>query len=129
MEKLTGTYGAVSFSIYFKYMVDLAQKKCVPCEGGVPPFKPSEVEKYLKEISPDWGTIEDKRLERKFKFKDFKEAMVFVNKVAIVAEEEQHHPDIKIFYNLVTITLWTHAISGLSENDFIMAAKIDQIGK
>ncbi len=106
-------------------MTDLVTKKCVPCEGGIPPFTPLEVEKYLKEISSDWITLEDKRLERKFKFKDFKEAMEFVNKVADVAELEQHHPDIKIFYNMVTITLWTHAISGLSENDFIMAAKID----
>lgn len=108
-------------------MTDLVNQKCVPCEGGVPPFTPEEVEKYQKEISSEWTVLEGKRLERKFKFKDFKEAMGFVNKVAGVSEEEQHHPDIKIFYSLVTITLWTHAISGLSENDFIMAAKIDQI--
>lgn len=107
--------------------MDLTSKKCVPCEGGVPPFTPEEVEKYKKEINPEWTVLEGKRLERRYKFKDFKEAMVFVNKVAEVAEKEQHHPDIKIFYSLVTITLWTHAISGLSENDFIMAAKIDGI--
>lgn len=108
-------------------MSDLVNKKCVPCEGGIPPFTPQQVKEYLVQISADWTPIEDKRLERKFKFKDFKEAMEFVNKVAVIAEEEQHHPDIKIFYSLVTITLWTHAISGLSENDFIMAAKIDKI--
>ncbi len=108
--------------------MNLTAQKFVPCDGGVPPFTPQEVEKYMKEISSDWNTIEDKRLERKFKFKNFKDAMVFVNKVAVVAETQQHHPDIKIFYNMVTITLWTHAISGLSENDFIIAAKIDQIG-
>lgn len=108
-------------------MLDLTSKKCVPCEGGVPPFTPEEVEKYKKEINSEWNVLEGKRLERKYKFKDFKEAMQFVNKVAVIAEEEQHHPDIKIFYSLVTITLWTHAISGLSENDFIMAAKIDKI--
>ncbi len=98
----------------------------MPCEGGVPPFTPEEVVKYKKEISTDWTVLDEKKLERKFKFKDFKQAMEFVNKVAEVAEKEQHHPDIKIFYNLVTITLWTHAIMGLSENDFIMAAKIDK---
>lgn len=108
-------------------MSDLVQKKCVPCEGGVPPFTASEVETYQKEISTDWNVIEGKRLERKFKFDDFKKSMEFVNKVAVISEAEQHHPDIKIFYSLVTITLWTHAISGLSENDFIMAAKIDGI--
>lgn len=107
--------------------MDLTNKKCVPCEGGVPPFTPEEVETYQKEIDPEWNVLEGKRLERRYKFKNFKEAMQFVNKVAEVAEEQQHHPDIKIFYSLVTITLWTHAISGLSENDFIMAAKIDQI--
>lgn len=108
-------------------MSNLVNKKCVPCEGGVLPFSASEVEKYRQEISQEWNVIEEKRLERKFKFEDFKKSMEFVNKVAVVAEEEQHHPDIKIFYNLVTITLWTHAISGLSENDFIMATKIDNI--
>lgn len=108
-------------------MQDLTQKHCVPCEGGIPPFDLEQIESYKKEISTDWQVLDGKKLERKFKFEDFKEAMEFVNKVAEVAESEQHHPDIKIFYNLVTITLWTHAIAGLSENDFIMAAKIDKI--
>lgn len=108
-------------------MQDLTQKHCVPCEGGVPPFNTDQIEVYKKEISPDWQVLDGKKLERKFKFKDFKESMEFVNKVADIAESEQHHPDIKIFYSLVTITLWTHAISGLSENDFILAAKLDMI--
>lgn len=107
--------------------VPLAGKKCVPCEGGVPPFDTDKIDKYKKEISSEWTVLDGKKLERKFKFKDFKEAMEFVNKIADIAEEEQHHPDIKIFYNLVTITLWTHAIGGLSENDFILSAKIDAI--
>lgn len=110
------------------YKMDLVHKKCIPCEGGVPPFTPEEIEKYKKEISDKWEEFENgKKIKRKFKFKDFKEAMGFVNQVADVAEEEQHHPDIKIFYSLVEITLWTHAVMGLSENDFIMAAKIDKI--
>lgn len=105
--------------------MDLTSKHCIPCEGGVPPFTSEEIGKYKEEISSDWQVLDNKKLERKFKFQDFKEAMQFINKVAELAEKEQHHPDIKIFYNLVTITLWTHAISGLSENDFIMASKID----
>lgn len=107
--------------------MDLASKKCVPCEGGTKPFSPSQVDEYLKELSSGWSVIEEKKIERKFKFEDFKKAMVFVNKVADIAEKEQHHPDIKIFYNLVNITLWTHAIGGLSENDFILAAKIEEV--
>lgn len=108
--------------------MDLTQKKCVPCEGGVPPFTPDQTAEYKRETRDTWQVIEDNRkLQGKFKFKDFKEAMVFVNKVADIAEEEQHHPNIEIFYNIVKITLWTHAIMGLSENDFILAAKIDQV--
>lgn len=111
-------------------MTDLASKKCVPCEGGVSPFTSKQVEKYKKLIDPAWEVIEDgKKIKRKFKFKDFKESMDFVNKVADIAGAEQHHPDIKIFYSLVELTLWTHATMGLSENDFIMAAKIDRIMK
>lgn len=109
-------------------MTDLVNKKCVPCEGGVPPFTPQQTVEYKKQIKDIWQVIEDgHKLQAKFKFKDFKEAMLFVNKVADIAEEEQHHPNIEIFYNIVKITLWTHAIAGLFENDFIIAAKIDQI--
>lgn len=109
--------------------MDLITKKCVPCEGGTPPLTKDEAEKYLKEV-PDWE--EDpkyKRVRRRFKFADFKEAMVFVNEVAELAEREEHHPDIHIAYNRVEIVLTTHAIDGLSENDFIVAAKIDQLPK
>ncbi len=108
--------------------MDLTTKKCVPCEGGVPPFTPSQIEEYKKEVSSEWEVIEDNhKLMRKFKFEDFRKAMGFVNKVADVAEEDQHHPNIEIFYNIVKLTLWTHAIAGLSENDFIVAAKVDKI--
>jgi len=109
-------------------MKDLISKKCVPCEGGVPPFTPFQINEYKKEISPEWEVIEDNhKLSRKFKFDDFLTAMDFVNKVADIAEEEQHHPNIEIFYNIVKLTLWTHAIAGLSENDFIIAAKVDAL--
>lgn len=86
----------------------------------------AEAQKLMAEIGPGWELKEDK-IERKFEFKDFKEAMAFVNKVADIAESEGHHPDIEIKYNKVEIELSTHAIDGLSENDFIVAAKIDRV--
>ena len=86
----------------------------------------SEIEKHLKELN-GWA-LEDKKIHKLFAFKNFKEAMIFVNKVAEIAESEGHHPDISIHYNKVDIVLWTHAIGGLSLNDFIIAAKIDSLG-
>jgi len=107
-------------------MGDLKDKRCIPCEGGTPPVSLEDLFEYKKQIHEDWRvTDEGKKIKRDFTFPDFKEAMEFANKVAGVAEEEQHHPDISISYNKVVISLWTHAIGGLSENDFIMAAKID----
>lgn len=106
--------------------MDLANKHCVPCEGGMPPLDPARVPNYLK-YAPGWISPDGKKITREFKFKDFKEAMAFVNKVAETAEAEGHHPDIYIFYNIVRFELSTHAIGGLSENDFILAAKINEI--
>ena len=103
----------------------LTQKKCVPCEAGMLPLKKAKVNELLKEI-PAWN-IKDGHLYKKFKFKTFVEAMNFVNKIAGIAEIEGHHPDFSVHYNKVEIEIWTHAINGLSENDFIMAAKIDEI--
>ncbi len=105
----------------------LSDKKCVACEGGVPPLTPAEIEVFQKQLVKPWQVVEDKKITKEFSFKDFKEAMVFVNNIATVAEDEGHHPDITIVYNKVKIELTTHAISGLSENDFIMAAKIEKI--
>ena len=105
--------------------MDLTQKKCIPCEGGMPPLNEGEIEKLLKHVN-GWD-VEDGRLKKQFNFKDFREAMGFVNKIAEVAESEGHHPDIMIHYSQVNIELWTHAINGLSENDFIIAAKIDEL--
>ncbi|MEK7089166.1 MAG: 4a-hydroxytetrahydrobiopterin dehydratase [Patescibacteria group bacterium] len=106
-------------------MVDLLNKKCMPCEGGVKPLSKADAEDYLDEIS-GW-TLDEKaqKISKEFKFKDFIEAIDFVGRVADVAEEEGHHPDIHIFYNKVLLELSTHSIGGLSENDFILAAKID----
>ena len=106
--------------------MDLASKKCIPCEGGTKPFGPEEIKNYIKEV-PGWLVFNFTKLNKEFKFKDFKEAMLFVNKIAALAEEEGHHPDIAISYNKVRIDLTTHAIGGLSENDFILAAKIDNL--
>jgi len=107
-------------------MKDLLKKKCIPCEGlGMKPFLPEEAEKYLPDV-PGWALSEDgRKISKEFKFKDFIGAVNFVNQVAEIAEGEGHHPDIEIHYNKVKLTNWTHAILGLSENDFILAAKID----
>ena len=107
--------------------MDLINQKCVPCEGGVPSLKRAEIEKYLAQLKGGWEVLEDKKIVKEFKFKDFKGAMSFVNKVADIANKDDHHPDITIHYSKVEILLWTHAIGGLSENDFIIAAKIDNI--
>lgn len=104
----------------------LTDKKCVACEGGIPPLTPSEISAFKPQV-PNWEVSSDaKSISRQFVFKDFKEALVFVNKVGDIAEQEGHHPDIKLFeYKNVLVNLWTHAIGGLSENDFIVAAKVD----
>ena len=109
-------------------MSDLTKKKCVPCEGGIPPLQGAELTPWLKQISSAWELIEgEKKVRREFTFKDFKATMTFVNKVAELAETEGHHPDIHIFYNKLTLELWTHKINGLFDNDFILAAKIDDL--
>ena len=108
-------------------MQNLLNKKCVPCEGGTLPLTTEEIVKYLPEV-PSWEVSEDKKISREFKLKDFKEAVAFVNKVAELAESEGHHPDIYLHnWNKVRLELSTHAIGGLSENDFILAAKISKL--
>ncbi|HXK31356.1 MAG TPA: 4a-hydroxytetrahydrobiopterin dehydratase [Candidatus Paceibacterota bacterium] len=109
-------------------MNKLAKRRCVPCEGGVKPLSEAEARKLLPELEQDWMLIDGGHmLARTFNFKNFVETIAFVNKVARVAEQEQHHPDLSISYNILSIELMTHAINGLSENDFILAAKIDEI--
>jgi 4a-hydroxytetrahydrobiopterin dehydratase len=106
---------------------DLAEKHCVPCEVGTQPFDLETVQGLLPMV-PAWKPDDEvKKIVRSFRFKDFVQSMRFINKVADVAEEEGHHPDIFVSYNYVKICLTTHNIGGLSENDFIMAAKIDEI--
>ena len=110
-------------------MSDLLKKKCVPCEGGVLPFNISEIHKYQKKVD-GWDIVNNKNiffLEKKFTFKNFLESQQFINDVGIISEEEGHHPDISFGWGYAKINITTHAIEGLSENDFILAAKIDNI--
>lgn len=106
---------------------NLLNKKCVPCEGGTKPYTREQINQYLSLLSNQWEVVEDKKISFTFKFKTFKDAIKFINKVADLAESENHHPNIYNYYNKVKIVLTTHAIGGLSENDFIMAAKIEQL--
>lgn len=107
--------------------MDLTQKKCVACEGAEAPLTRPEAGILLKQ-TPGWIISDDgKKISRDFKFGDFREAMAFINKVALIAESEGHHPDIHVFYNRVKLELWTHAIGGLHENDFIVAAKVNKL--
>lgn len=107
---------------------ELASLTCVPCRGGTPIMEGDKV-KLMLIVVPGWKKSEGDidKIEKLFQFKNFTEAMVFVNKVAEIADEQDHHPDIFIQWNKVTLTLWTHAIKGLFENDFILAAKIDEL--
>ena len=108
-------------------MERLASRSCVPCRGGVDPLSEPEARRMLAG-TPGWGLAEKAtRLERHFEFRDFVEAMKFVNRVADIAEQEGHHPDIAIHWNKVELVLWTHKIGGLHENDFILAAKVDRL--
>jgi 4a-hydroxytetrahydrobiopterin dehydratase len=110
-------------------MTQLAKKQCVPCEGGIDPYTPDIAQEMLKELSEGWMLIDDAHLlVKEYRFDDFKDAMSFANKVADTAEEENHHPDLAISWGSVSIELSTHAIGGLSENDFILASKIDLLG-
>jgi 4a-hydroxytetrahydrobiopterin dehydratase len=107
---------------------ELASKKCAPCEGGVEPLTRAEAETLRAQLEPHWTLSADaKNLERALKFKDFFRTMSFVNAVAHVANVEDHHPDLEIGYNYCRISYSTHSIGGLSQNDFICAAKIDRL--
>jgi len=108
-------------------MTELAAKTCTPCRGGVAPLGPEEAEAYLREAE-GWQLRDDgKRIERTYRFKNFKQALEFVDRVGALAEAEGHHPDITFGWGYATISLHTHKIKGLHENDFIMAAKINRL--
>ena len=106
--------------------MELTEKKCIPCEGGIPALDADQIRKYLGELN-NWNLSENLKISKTFSFINFRHTMDFVNKVADLAESEGHHPDMIVSYGTCVVELWTHAIHGLSENDFILAAKIDRI--
>jgi 4a-hydroxytetrahydrobiopterin dehydratase len=107
-------------------MTDLASKNCVPCRGGVPPLAGKELDRLAEQL-PNWKVVDGHHITRQFKFSDFRQALAFVNRVGEVAEEQGHHPDILLSWGKADVTTWTHAINGLTESDFILAAKIDRL--
>jgi len=111
----------------FYSMQRLEEKKCVPCTGETPPLKHEEIQRLRTELGEGWNVVNDHHIEKTFKFKNFRQALHFTNKVGRLAEHEGHHPDIYLAWGKVRILLWTHVIDALSENDFIMGAKIDKL--
>jgi len=107
-------------------MTQLAEKKCVPCKGGVPTLKGKDLTDLLHQVN-GWTVVREHHLQKEFRFPDFAKALEFVNRVGDIAEEQGHHPDIYLAYGRVDVKLWTHKIDGLTESDFIMAAKVDQV--
>ena len=107
-------------------MSSLASRTCVPCKGGVPPLKGAELKKVSSQL-PAWKVIDEHHISRTYDFPDFKTALAFVNKIGALAEEQGHHPDILLRWGSVGVTIWTHKIDGLTESDFILGAKIDEL--
>lgn len=102
---------------------ELAKKSCVACKGGVPPLKGEELQKLQEQLGSDWEVVEEHHLEKEFDFPDFASALAFTVEVGAIAEKEQHHPDIQLSYGMVKVKIYTHKIDGLTESDFILAAK------
>jgi 4a-hydroxytetrahydrobiopterin dehydratase len=107
-------------------MSELASKTCVPCKGGVPAMKGRELQRILQ-LVPQWKAVNEHHITRAYTFPDFKQALDFVNRLGEVAEQQGHHPDILLTWGKAEVTLWTHKIDGLTESDFIMAAKTDEL--
>ena len=107
-------------------MSDLAKKTCIPCKGGVSPLKGTKLDALLEKLKNDWKIIKEHHLEKEYSFKNFKEALNFTIKVGELAENQGHHPDIFLAWGKVKLTIWTHKIDGLTESDFIFAAKADK---
>ena len=107
-------------------MSELAERQCVPCRGGMPPMKGDEITEMSSQL-PDWQVVNEHHLQRSYRFKDFRESLDFVNRVGELAEEQGHHPDICFGWGKADMTIWTHKIDGLTESDFVLAAKIDKL--
>ena len=108
-------------------MGDLADKECVPCKGGVPPLAGEELEALQEQLDESWRVVDGHHLEREYRFKNFKLALEFTNRVGEMAEAQNHHPDIHLAWGRVGVTIWTHKIDGLTKSDFIFAAKTDAL--
>jgi 4a-hydroxytetrahydrobiopterin dehydratase len=108
-------------------MSELSERDCVPCKGGVPPLKGKALADLQSKLGNGWEVINEHHLEKDFTFKNFRDALAFTNKVGEEAEQQRHHPDIGLSWGRVKVTIWTHKIDGLTESDFILAAKIDRI--
>ena len=106
-------------------MSELATKQCIPCRGGVPPVKGAELGALQQQLRGDWQVVDEHHLEKEYRFDDFRQALDFTVKVGEMAEEQDHHPDIVLAWGKVKVTIWTHKIDGLTESDFVFAAKID----
>ena len=105
---------------------DLADGRCVPCRGGVPALKGQELVRLQKQLGGEWAVVDEHHLENVYGFKNFREALAFTNVVGEIAEEQGHHPDITLTWGKVTVRIWTHKVDGLTESDFVLAAKIDR---
>ena len=108
-------------------MSALAEKDCVPCKGGMPPLKGAELSKLASQLESGWQVVKEHHLEKEYSFKNFREALDFTNKIGELAEAQGHHPDIYLAWGKVKLTIWTHKIDGLTESDFVLAAKADQL--
>jgi 4a-hydroxytetrahydrobiopterin dehydratase len=106
-------------------MSELAQKECIPCRGGVPPLKGKELTDLQSKLGGGWNVVNEHHLEKEYKFKNFREALDFTNRVGEMAEQQGHHPDIYLAWGKVKLSIWTHKIDGLVESDFVFAAKAD----
>jgi 4a-hydroxytetrahydrobiopterin dehydratase len=106
---------------------DLAAKDCVPCRAGVPPLTPAEQQRLVTQLAPGWRLVGGHHLEREWRFPDFRAALALVNRIGALAESQGHHPEFDFGWGRVRVAIWTHAIDGLAESDFVLAAKIDRL--
>lgn len=108
-------------------MSELAKKECMPCKGAVAPLRGREVAELLEVLAAGWRAVDDHHLEKEYRFRDFRAALAFTNRIGELAEAQGHHPDIHLSWGRVRLAIWTHKIDGLTESDFILAAKADQV--
>lgn len=107
--------------------MNLSARDCIPCKGGVPPLPPEQTKKLLLELSDGWEVVDNHHLQKTVKLKNFAEALQYINRIGEMAEEQHHHPDLELAWGRAAIKIWTHKINGLTESDFIFAAKCDAL--